>query len=176
MSPPNPSAETPWYSWRPNTCSLQETCSLPDPPLRLLSHWQGWKEDAPSAKGTPGWSPGLQGPLFLLPGCAQLHGASMHPGLGCERPLSPPAATGQFKSVLLLYGKNFLIPCGASWHLHTALQPGCHRSPSLSSPPQQNSETCVQATCATYPHRQVPKHSCNPAWFALLKEEMVHNP
>lgn len=26
-SPPSPSAETPWYSWRPNTWSLQETCS-----------------------------------------------------------------------------------------------------------------------------------------------------
>lgn len=36
-------------------CSLQEICSLPAPPLRLLSHQQGWKEDAPSAKGTPGW-------------------------------------------------------------------------------------------------------------------------
>lgn len=56
MSPPSPSAETPWYSWRPNTCSLQGSCSLLYPPLRLLSHWQGWKEDAPSAKGTPGWT------------------------------------------------------------------------------------------------------------------------
>lgn len=56
MSPPSPSAETPWYSWRPSTCSLQETWSLPDPPLRLLSHRQGWREDVPSAKGTPEWT------------------------------------------------------------------------------------------------------------------------
>lgn len=35
-----------------------------------------------------------QDPLFLLPGCAQLHGASLHPGLEREGPLCPPAATG----------------------------------------------------------------------------------
>lgn len=78
-----------------------------------------------------------QGPLCLLPGCDQLHGASLHPGLEREGPLSPPAATGQFKSALLFHVKNFLIPCGAphsSMALNTALQPRCHRSPSQSTP------------------------------------------
>lgn len=54
-----------------------------------------------------------QGPLLLLPACDQLHWASLHPALEHQGPLSPPAATAQFKSALLLYGKNFLIPCGA---------------------------------------------------------------
>lgn len=62
----------------------------------------------------------LGGALFLLPGCDQPHGASLHPGLEHQGPLSPPAATAQLESARLLDGKNFLIPCGAP-HSITAL-------------------------------------------------------
>lgn len=54
-----PHAETasPGKSFCRNTLVQLETQHLLSaPPLRLLSHWQGWKEVAPSAKGTPGWT------------------------------------------------------------------------------------------------------------------------
>lgn len=132
---PSSTQHVPWHiptkSFCRNTLVQLETQHLVST-RDLLSHWQGWKEDAPSAKGTPGWT---RAPCAFS--CDQLHRASLHPGLEREGPLSPPAATGQFKSALLFHVKNFLIPCGAphsSMALNTALQPGCHRSPSQSTP------------------------------------------
>lgn len=91
-----------------------------------------------------------QGPWFLSQAVTSSTGPHCpHPGLEQEGPLST-CCPGQFKPALLLYGMNFPIPCGASHSfmaLNTALQPGCHRSPSPPTPRQQDSEMCLSNTC-----------------------------
>lgn len=73
-SPPSPSAETPWYSWRPNTCSLP---ALPCPTTEAALTLAGLEGRCSPAKGTPGWSRSPCSFSQLSPA----HGASLHPGL-----------------------------------------------------------------------------------------------
>lgn len=104
MSPPSPSAETPWYSWRPNTCSLPAlSCPTTEAALTLA----GLEGRCSPAKGTPGWT---RSP------CSFSQAVTSSTGPRCTqdwrvRDLSLCHRTVQVCTAS--YGENFLTPWGA---------------------------------------------------------------
>lgn len=127
---------SPGLSPHRNTLVQLETQHLlsPAPPLRLLSPWQGWKKMLLCT----GHSWVEQEPLLLLPAVTSSTGPHCTQDWS-EGPLSLPQDSSSLHCFLR---GELVVHHTASWHLHTALQPGCHRSP---SPSTQDSRTlkCV---------------------------------
>lgn len=134
-SPPSPSAETPWYSWRPNICSPPAlSCPTTEAALTLA----GLEGRCSPAKGTPGWS---RSPCSFS-SCHQLTGPRCTQDWS-EGPLSLPQDSSSLHCFLR---GELLISCGAPHsfmaltHCSTAWLPQVTFS---INPGQQNSERCV---------------------------------